>query len=574
MRAVVSAARGGATISSSLDSESERTGHGFPVGSVFRAAPDAVIVMDAEGLVQDWNPAAEQVFGHRWEDAVGNEVAELVIPGPLRDAHRNALRRYLETGEPSILDQRLELSALRSDGSEFPIELTISRLPSADRPLFVAFIRELRERSRTDDKNARLQQRMAFLAQAWFELDSTIELDETLHRLAELVVPELAEIAVVDLLEDGGAIRTAVAAAANPEDARALEAMRREHPLSIDGPHPVADVIRTGHWSLQASMSTDFQRRIAEGSEHYELMRRLRYHSAVVVPLVARRRVLGTLSLLRTEGSQPYEESDAVLAGELARRAALTVDNSRMFAATRDLARTLQDSLLPRELPAIAGTRITGRYRAAAQGQEVGGDFYDVFAIDDGHWGIAVGDVCGKGPDAAALTAFARHTLRALAAHDPALVLGQLNEVALRDPPMLPEQLVTVLFAVASVRPDGLAIDVAAAGHPPPLVRRADGRVQRLGVGGPLIGLTDRPEYEREQVVLDPGDTLLLYTDGLTDAHAPDEVLDERDLVEFLRRGDGLEGNRLAEFLELSATRGEDPRDDIALLLIERLAAS
>lgn len=557
-----------------LHSERDPTSFGFPEGSVFRAAPDAVIVMDADGLVRDWNTAAEQVFGRGWEEAIDREVAELVVPGPLREAHRNALRRYLTTGESSILDRRVELSALRSDGSEFPVELTISRLPGTDRPMFVAFIRELLERGRTERENARLQQRMAFLAQAWYELDSTFEFDETLRRLVELVVPELAAIAVVDLLEEGGTIRTAVAAAADPGDARALETMRRKHPLSLDGPHPVASVIRTGRPSLQVSMSTDFQRAIAEGTEHYELMRKLRYHSAVVVPLVARQRILGTLSLLRTEGSESYEESDAVLAGELARRAALAIDNARMFASTRDLARTLQDSLLPRELPDIPGTRITGRYRAAAQGQEVGGDFYDLFTIGHAQWGIAIGDVCGKGPDAAALTAFARYSIRALAVKDPAGVLTRLNEIALRDPPMLPERLVTVLFAVASLRPDGLVVDVAAAGHPAPLIRRADGHVERLRAGGPLVGLLENPEYPTEQVVLSPGDALLLYTDGLTDARAPAHVLEERDLVEFLNRGTALEGEQLAEFLELSATRGEDPRDDIALLLIERLAVT
>lgn len=544
------------------------------MGSVFRAAPDAVIVMDAEGFVQDWNPAAEQVFGHTREEAIGKEVAELVIPGALRDAHRNALARHLETGETSILGHRVELSALRSDGSEFPIELSVSRLAVDDRPLFVAFVRELRERTRTERENARLQQRMAFLAQAWFELDSALDFDETLHRLAEFVVPELAAIAVVDLLEDGGVIRTAVAAAADPEDARAVEAMRREHPLTIDGPHPVASVIRTGHPSLQASMSNEFQRTIAEGPEHYELMRRLRYHSAVVVPLAARQRVLGTLSLLRTEGSDPYEESDVVLAAELARRASLAVDNARMFAATRDLARTLQESLLPRQLPDIPGTRITGRYRAAAQGQEVGGDFYDMFAIDDAHWGIAIGDVCGKGPEAAALTAFVRYTIRALAVTDPVELLRHLNEIALRDPPLLPDQLVTVLFAVASLGPEGLVIETAAAGHPAPLVRRADGSVTRLDVGGGLVGLTENPDYQCEHVLLGPGDTLLVYTDGLTDARAPAQILEERDVVEFLSRGAGLEGEQLAEFLELSATGGEDPRDDIALVLVERLAGT
>lgn len=557
-------------ITSSPDSERERTGLGFPVGGVFRAALDAVIVMDDAGRVQDWNPAAERIFGRSREEAVGQEVAELVVPGPLREAHRNALQRYLETGESSILDRRVELSAMRSDGSEFPVELAVSRLPGSERRLFVAFIRELSDSRAAEIENRRLQQRMAFLAQAGLVLDRSLEFDETLHQLGELVVPELAEIAVVDLLEDSGTIRTAVATAVDPEWARAVEAMRREHPLSLASPHPVAEVLRTGRPSLQAVMTSGFQRTIAAGTEHYELMRRLRYHSAIVVPLVARQHVLGTLSLLRTEGSEAYTESDMALPADLARRAALAIDNARLFEATSELARTLQQSLLPGELPDIPGTRVAGRYRAAAQGQEVGGDFYDLFTIGPGRWGIAIGDVCGKGPDAASLTAFARYTIRALAVADPVDVLRRLNDSALRGPALIPEQLFTVLFAVASVCGEGLAIEVASAGHPPPLVRRADGRVERVPVSGPLIGLTASPEFVRAQVVLRSGDLLLLYTDGLTDARAPDEILGDDELAAMLERTSRLSGDQLTEFLEASVTRGQDPRDDIALLVIER----
>jgi PAS domain S-box-containing protein len=529
-----------------------------------------VIVMDGAGRIHDWNPAAARIFGRSREEAVGKLVAELIVPGPLREAHRNALKRYLETGEASILDRRVELSAMRSDGSEFPVELAVSRLPGSGQPLFAGFIRPLGGERAPEVENRRLQQRMAFLAQAGLALDSSLEFGETLHQLGELVVPELAEIAVVDLLEDSGTIRTAVATAVEPEWARAVEAMRREHPLSLASAHPVAEVLRTGRASLQGVMSSEFQRTIAAGAEHYELMRRLRYRSAIVVPLVARQRVLGTLSLLRTEGSEPYAENDMALPADLARRAALAIDNARLFEATRELARTLQQSLLPREPPEIPGTRVTGHYRAAAQGQEVGGDFYDLFAIDPEHWGIAIGDVSGKGPDAASLTAFARYTIRALAVADPVDVLKRLNGSALRAPPLLPEQLFTVVFAAASVTGDGLALEIASAGHPPPLVRRADGSVEPVPVSGPLIGLTAGPEFVRARVVLGAGDLLLLYTDGLTDARAPDEMLDERDLTTLLERTSGLSGEQLAEFLEASVTRGQDPRDDIALLVIER----
>jgi serine phosphatase RsbU (regulator of sigma subunit) len=321
-------------------------------------------------------------------------------------------------------------------------------------------------------------------------------------------------------------------------------------------------------------MSPDFQREIAEGPEHFELMRTLGYQSAIVVPLVARRRVLGTLSLLRLEGSERYEEQDLVLAEELARRAALAVDNARLFEMTSDLARTLQQSLLPRRLPEIPGVRIAGRYRAAAQGQEVGGDFYDLFTIEDDCWGVAIGDVCGKGPEAAALTSHARYTIRALARRNPAAVLRLLNQSVMRDSPLLAEQLVTVLFAVAELSGDDLVVRFAAAGHPPPLVLRADGTVQRLSVSGPLVGLTRTPEYQTDDVALAAGDAVLLYTDGLTDARAPTRILDERQLAELLERAGGLRGEELTRFLEAEVTGGEDPRDDIAMLVIERLEAA
>jgi serine phosphatase RsbU (regulator of sigma subunit) len=320
-------------------------------------------------------------------------------------------------------------------------------------------------------------------------------------------------------------------------------------------------------------MSSDFQRTIAADPEHYELMRALRYHSAIVVPLVARQHVLGTLSLLRTEGAEAYHESDVALVADLARRAALAVDNARMFEGTRELARTLQESLLPRELPNIPGVRFTGRYRAAAQGQEVGGDFYDAFTIGEDRWGISIGDVCGKGPDAAALTAFARYTIRALAVADPVGVLRQLNASALRHPPLGPEQLLTVMFAILTREGGDVVLEIATAGHPPPFVRRSSGTVERLAVGGPLIGLLRSPDYTSERVVLEAGDLLVLYTDGLTDARAPAEILDDHDLAEILGRGSDLSGEELAAFLEASVTRGEDPRDDIALLLVECVGA-
>jgi len=546
-----------------------------PRWDVFGTSPDAVIVIDALGLVRDWNPAAERMFGHSRLEALGRETAELIVPEPLRSAHRNALRRYLETRESTILDRPLEVSALRSDGSEFPIEITVTRLPDVEPPLFAGFARDLSAREVV--RLGRLQRQLTFLANAGLVLDSSLDYNETLQGIAALTVPELAQLTVIDLLEDAGSIHTAVACSPVPQHARAVEAMRRMHPIDLGGTHPVAGVLRSGAPVLLPSMSPDFQREIATGTEHFELMRRLRYHSAIVVPLVARQHVLGTLSLLRMEGALPYDEDDLVLAGDLARRAALAVDNARLFESSQHLARTLQESLLPHALPEIPGVRMAGRYRAAAQGQHVGGDFYDAFPTGDNRWGIVIGDVCGKGAQAAALTALARYTIRALADRDPATVLRLLNEAVIRDQGFVRERFLTALMVVAGAGAGAdagrLELELVAAGHPAPLVLRSDAaagpKVEKIAVSGPLIGVSPDVAYVASRTVLSPGDAIMLYTDGLTDARAPARILSEADLAEMLLEADGMDAGHLAEFIERKATCGEDPRDDIAILVIE-----
>jgi PAS domain S-box-containing protein len=523
--------------------------------------------MDAGGVVRDWNPAAEHIFGYSRDRAIGRTVAELVIPVPLRPAHRNALGRYLESGESTVLDRRLEVAALRSDGSEFSVEITVTRLADLEPPLFAGFVRDLSEREVI--RLERVQQRMTFLARAGLVLDRSLDYDETLQGLAALTVPELAQLTVIDLLEDVGSIRTAVACAPEPQHARAVEAIRRDHPLDLASAHPVAAVLRSGEPMLVPSMEIEYQREIATGDEHFELMRRLRYHSAIVVPLVARQRVLGTLSLLRMEGARSYDQDDLALAEDLARRAALAVDNARLFQSTQQLARTLQESLLPQALPQIPGIHMVGRYRAAAQGQDVGGDFYDAFAIGENRWGIVIGDVCGKGAQAGALTALARYTIRALADRDAATVLGLLNDAVTRDQDFVRERFLTALMIVASADAGHLHLEMAAAGHPAPLVLRRDATVEKLSVSGPLIGVSHEAEYLSRNAVLHPGDTMLLYTDGLTDARAPARILTDSDLAEILVAAHGMGAERLAAFIEEQAIAGEDPRDDIAILVIE-----
>lgn len=525
--------------------------------------------MDSDGYVRDWNPAAEDTFGYSWNEAIGQELADLIIPPAYRAAHRAAFRRYLETRQPTILDRRLELTAQRHDGREIPVELTVTRVPDLEPPLFAGFIRDRSTRSSREAENERLQQRLAFLAHAGLMIDVSLDLEETLRRLVGLTVPELAELAVIDLLADDGSVRGAVAAAGSDhERARALEQIRREHPIDLDGDHPVAQVIRSGKAMLLPELDEAALRRIAQSDEHLELMQQMRYRSAVVVPLPARERLLGTLSLLRMDDEAPYDQGDLLLAETLGRRAALALENARLYASTRHIARTLQQSLLPRAMPEIPCLHLAARYRAAAEGQDVGGDFYDAFQITDQRWGIAIGDVCGKGPEAAALTALARYTIRAVADRGPAEVMRLLNDAVLRDQGV-DERFLTALFAELTHEDGEVALQIACAGHPAPFLVRTDGSVEPVAVQGALIGVMPGIVYDEVRVVLTEGEKLVLYTDGLGDARAPEVVLSELDLAALIEDAHGLEGQELAHFLESRATGDAAARDDIAILVLE-----
>ena len=232
------------------------------------------------------------------------------------------------------------------------------------------------------------------------------------------------------------------------------------------------------------------------------------------------------------------------------------------------IAHTLQTSLLPSALPAIPGVESAARFRPAQSGQEVGGDFYDLFENDRGSWEIVVGDVCGKGPEAAALTALARYTLRAVAVQErsPSEILTQLNEALLKQG----SEFCTAAYARLDRDETGARVTVSAAGHPLPLLLRADGTVETLGRPGLLLGLEHDPNLVDHTRELQPGDALMLYTDGLTDAYAPDRTLAPDDLARLLAACAGRPASEIVDRVQHAALDDDSrqPRDDIALVVV------
>jgi serine phosphatase RsbU (regulator of sigma subunit) len=248
----------------------------------------------------------------------------------------------------------------------------------------------------------------------------------------------------------------------------------------------------------------------------------------------------------------------------------VSIENSRLYTERTRIAHTLQVRLLPDRLPEIPGVVLAARYRAAGELNEVGGDFYDVFPRSETEWALVVGDVSGKGAEAAAITALARYSLRTAAMEEgaPSDALRRLNQAMLSDGS---SQFATVVLAYISAAADGaLDVRVALGGHPPPLVLRAGGAIEMPGDYGVLLGMLEDPALHDRNLTLHRGDAMLLYTDGVTEAGSRDRPLGEhglRDLVSRLREREPEQIVDAVEQAVVAAQTGE-PRDDIALLAL------
>jgi GAF domain-containing protein/anti-sigma regulatory factor (Ser/Thr protein kinase) len=302
-----------------------------------------------------------------------------------------------------------------------------------------------------------------------------------------------------------------------------------------------------------------------------------RIGGALVLPLVARRRLLGLLVLGRPSrpGSLGYSADEVGLLRDLARLAALAIDNARLYEERSRVAQALQSHLLPPVLPVADAVQFAARYAPAGEGNEVGGDFYDVFAIAEHSWGIAIGDVCGKGAPAAAVTGMARDVLRLLTRDgiDPDVALVRLNRTLLE----LGEGGRFCTGILGTVRPGdgGLIVRFSNAGHPPPVLVRATGGARFLGTTGTLLGVVDEVELVNEEVLLGAGDTLVFYTDGVTERRGATGMFGEEQLLAVLGRSAGLGASEMAGALEESLRRHSAAslaaRDDLAVLVVRAL---
>ncbi|MEV4255155.1 SpoIIE family protein phosphatase, partial [Spirillospora sp. NPDC049652] len=402
---------------------------------------------------------------------------------------------------------------------------------------------------------------LSFVAEASDLLAGTLDQERTMALVAQLVVPRLATWCAVYTDTDAGPPALAYVWHADETRTDALRAQLDR----AQGPRPDAP----GPWQGLAEGTGPE----AAGAVHG-------------FPLVARGRRIGALVIGRAAGDR-FPRSALELAEELSRRAALAIDNARLYSAQTTMSSALQRSLLPPGIPDIPGLEVAVVYEPAGEGSEVGGDFYDVFECPDreggpdgprlpgpvSRWRFAIGDVCGTGPQAAAVTGLARHALRILAAEELPVpgVLGRLNRLILGEAER--GRLLTLLHGEITPRPDrdGVTIALTSAGHPPPLILDPDGTVHEVGTAQPLLGVFDDVAFHADTVELHRGQVLLCVTDGVTERRHGGRLLGDEDGLERLLAGcTGLSAGAVAARIQRAVRDfGPEPsNDDVALIVL------
>lgn len=658
---------------------------------VIEAFSDAVIAADEGGSIVFANSQAERLLGWPPAELRGRPLVTL-IPARFHEAHYKGFARYLDTRAPQVIGQALRLPVLHRDGSEIVIELTLSTIPGlAGQELFVAALRDVRERLELERENEVTRRLLGVLANAstlgmgihgmlqalgeglgwelallWVpeEGDGALVCTEVWHdpglRLDHFVaasralrcrkgeglpgeVFESSEPVWLPVLEDepnfprleaaradglaGGfafplrmgdrrvGVIELFSRAPRVRDPQLLETLgtigeplaqfmdnRRAWQEVDANRHRLAlalEAARMGTWEWDAATNImrfsttareilGFDLATFDGAPN-ELFSnvhpddRERVERAVTASLLSGESLWIEHRVLPGHGPRWVETRGRVgrAAGGTVRgmtgvvidvtaRKLAEMERDRLLREREHTVDVLQSSLLPGRLPEIEGFDIHAGYRAAGRG-EVGGDFYDVFPIGEEAWGFLMGDVCGKGPRAAAVTAMARYTLRAAALHirAPSRVLGELNAAMLRQEDDTDGRFCTLAFARVH-RQDGRALArISVGGHPTPLIARRNGDVEPVDCEGFLVGLLPEAEYGECDIELEPGDAVVLYTDGVTEARSGAELFGEERLRTVLSALAGRSAREMVEGVETEVYGFQDqPRDDLAVLVV------
>jgi GAF domain-containing protein len=406
--------------------------------------------------------------------------------------------------------------------------------------------------------------KLAFLAETSATLASDLDYESTLVSVAQAAVPWFADWCSIQLEEDG-VLRTISVAHAQAEMVALVDELQTRYPPDPNPERGAYKVLTTGESDLIPEIPDELLVEAAIDEEHLRLIRLLDLKSALSCPLKVQDRVLGVITWVSGEGGRRFSQADLAFGEDLAQRAAVAIDNAQLHSQVRDVALQLQRAVLPDRLPRAEGWSTAVCYLPAGR-TDAGGDFYDVVPLDDGRVAAFVGDVMGRGVEAASVMAQMRSAIRTLVAVDPspAAVMAGMDRVF---EALHLDQLVTMVYALADPSLDHLA--VINAGHPEPILLGASGSVEVLSQTSTLLLGAGGGHRSVLTTELRPGDALFLYTDGLVERRRGDnEEALARQLADVPRGTD----DDLTEWLAAVVDEIRDPTrdDDVAALLLGR----
>ena len=521
----------------------------------FRALAESPIIGVIHGRgdeVREANRAFLDMLGYTQADvAAGAFTFPGLTPARWHSIDREKYEQLETTGSITPFEKEY----LHRDGTPVPVLIGATMLPdSADE--WICFVVDLSARRAAESERERVLERTERLQAVTEQLSAALTKGEVAEVIVQAGMAATgASCGVLGLRQEDRALRIehrfGMAAGAPTE-----------LPLDLAAPMPAA--ARSAGPVLLTSRE-DWLRRFPDFPPRGD------FEAFAAVPLLLEGAVPGCMGLGFPE-VRDFDTADVDLLVALARQGAQALERARLYEERAYVAQTLQAGLLPRALPDIPGLEVAVRYRPVGDGSEVGGDFYDLFETDDGAWALAIGDVCGKGTEAAVLTGVVRSTIRALALAasptEPADVLRGANAALLREETR--NALATAACGVVRPEGDGFTVRVSSAGHPPALVLRMDGRVDPIEVRGRMLGVGATADFHTESIHLHPGELLLLYTDGILDARTSRETFGEARLHETLARGAGRPAATVLRDID-TAVREFAPgrvRDDKALLAL------
>jgi PAS domain S-box-containing protein len=459
------------------------------------------------------------------------------------------------------------------------IELLTRTHRKPDQPLFDAvadvgaklgeFIERLELESDRKDLLAQLERshrHQDFLLRANRALAEAGGFQDAVRKLADVAVPTLGDICLIDVLDSDGKLNRMAARNANPADQPLTDGLSKHAP-DLAGSHPAALAVRRRQSQWSADMNEIFMRNTTRGDDHYRLTKALGFESYLSVPLLADGEAIGALTLVSAGSGRTIGREELWLAEDLAAQVATVIRRTRAFDEQSTIARHLQRSLLPQSVDQNPHITVAVRYVTGDRGTQVGGDFYDVIPLPKGHVALAIGDVEGHDMTAATVMGQLRSALRAylMLNREPGVVLSMLNEFALKsESPRLATATLAVLNSATG------AIEVASAGHPAPLMSVGNTPATSVPMTtGPPLGV-HRYTYPAVTSTLEPGALLVFYTDGLIDVGRPgaEQKLDQ--LARAMESQPSGACDELADRILLEQVGPEGKSlDDVALLVVE-----